>query len=593
MSYTTNLPVDAPFSKEQRQWISGYLSGLASVSISEISEVTAVETVAQKTLLVLFGSQSGNAESLAKGIGKKAQEFGFGAKVKELNETSLDEVKTSANILLATSTWGEGEMPDNAVDFWANLSADDAIKMDGVNYSVLALGDTNYADFCEAGKNFDTRFEALGARRVYPRVDCDVDFEEPAEEWIKGALSAMSEFAEDTSVSPSSDDLSASDESLSSNGAIKYDRKNHFPAQLLDNRELNGKGSAKDVRHIAFSLEDSGLEYEVGDALGVMPENDEGYVDLLIKKLSASGDEKVETPDGVECSLKEALLKSYDITKVSPKFLKLVAESSGSEKLASLLEKDHKKELDDYLWGRDPLDILTDFPCKLELAAFIETQKKLNVRLYSIASSPKAHPGEVHLTVGAVRWKHDGRSHGGVCSTFMADRLPLGNKTGVFVQVSHGFRLPEDMDKPVIMVGPGTGIAPFRAFLEERSATKATGKNWLFFGDQHADTDFLYREQLEEYKSSGLLNRLSVAFSRDQEKKIYVQTRMIEEADELWSWLQEGAHFYVCGDASRMAKDVDKALHQIAMEKGGMSEDDAKAYIKQLKNDKRYQRDVY
>ncbi|MEM9400799.1 MAG: sulfite reductase subunit alpha [Verrucomicrobiota bacterium] len=550
------------------------------------------EPTSQKTLLVLFGSQSGNAESLAKSIGKKAVDFGFGAQVKELNETTPDQVKSAANILIATSTWGEGEMPDNAVDFWAALSADDAPKMENVNFSILALGDTNYADFCEAGKNFDARFEALGARRVYPRVDCDVDFEEPAEEWIKGALGAMSEFAVDSSDISSSSAEASSSEPMKE-GPVKYDRKNHFPATLLENRELNGKGSAKDVRHIAFSLEGSGLEYEVGDALGVMSSNDESYVDLLISKLGASGEEQVPSPDGHNIALKEALVKYYDVTKVTPKFLKLVAEASGSEKLSNLLEKDNKKALDNYLWGRDPVDVLNDFPCKVDLEAFIAIQKKLNIRLYSIASSPKAHPGEVHLTVGAVRWEHDARAHGGVCSTYLADRLPVGNTTGVFIQVSHGFRLPEDLSKPVIMVGPGTGIAPFRAFLEERVATEASGKNWLFFGDQHEKSDFLYREQLLAYKDSGILSRLSLAFSRDQDEKIYVQSRMIEEADELWAWLQDGAHFYVCGDASRMAKDVDKALHQIAMEKGGMSEDDAKTYVKKLKDDKRYQRDVY
>ncbi|MEM9444814.1 MAG: sulfite reductase subunit alpha [Verrucomicrobiota bacterium] len=590
MSYTTNLPADAPFTKEQRQWLSGFLSGLASPPIDGATAVVP-EEASLKTLLVLFGSQSGNTESLAKSIGKKSQEFGFGAQVKELNEATPDQVKTSANVLIATSTWGEGEMPDNAADFWAALSSDDAPKLDGVNFSVLALGDTNYADFCQAGKDLDARFEALGARRVYPRVDCDVDFEEPSEEWIKGALSAMSEFAVDASDAASLEGATA--ELVEGSAPVTYDRKNHFPSALLDNVALNGEGSAKDVRHIAFSLEGSGLEYEVGDALGVMPSNDEAYVDLLISKLGAKGDERVATPDGNETILREALINNYDVTKVSPKFLKLVAESSKSEELLKLLEKENKKLLEDYLWGRDPVDVLHDFPCNPDLSAFLETQKKLNIRLYSIASSPKAHPGEVHLTVGAVRWDHDGRAHGGVCSTFLADRLALGEKTGVFVQLAHGFRLPEDLSKPVIMVGPGTGIAPFRAFLEERAFTKAEGKNWLFFGDQHEKTDFLYSEQIRGYLDSGVLSRLSLAFSRDQKEKIYVQTRMLEEAEELWAWLQEGAHFYVCGDASRMAKDVDAALHQIAKEQGKISEEDAKAYVKKLKDDKRYQRDVY
>ncbi|MEM6884868.1 MAG: sulfite reductase subunit alpha [Verrucomicrobiota bacterium] len=580
------IPENAPFTPEQRSWLNGFLAAWIGEATGQ---AIAAEEPAGAPLLILFGSQSGNAEGLAKKIGKQAAAKGFAPRVAGMDAVQPADLAKESQTLVITSTWGEGEMPDNAKDFWEGINNGSSPDLKGMSYSVLALGDTNYGDtFCYAGKVIDERFEKLGAKRIHPRADCDVDFDEPAEEWLSGVMEKLDSTA---AAAPATATADVATEAKTEEG---YSKKNPFPSKLLENRKLNKEGSAKDVRHIAFSLEGSGLVYEAGDALGVQPVCDPEDAQILITALGCDASNEVEIHDGSKISIRTAFTENYDITKITPAMLKLIAGLCPDSELPSLLDKSKKKELADYLWTRYPVDLIREFkPEGLEVDAFVESLKKLQIRLYSIASSPKAHEGEVHLTVGAVRYSFEDEQRGGVCSTLMADRLALGNTTGVFVQTSHGFRLPENMDLPVIMVGPGTGIAPFRAFLEERAATEAKGKNWLFFGDQKSTTDFLYQEQLEEYFSSGVLNRLDLAFSRDQAEKIYVQDRMKEKGAELWQWLQDGAHFYVCGDASRMAKDVDAMLHEIARTHGRLDEAGAKAYIKQLKSDKRYQRDVY
>jgi sulfite reductase (NADPH) flavoprotein alpha-component len=443
-------------------------------------------------------------------------------------------------------------MPDNAAAFWQGLNQNGSSPaLPGVRYSVLALGDRNYGDtFCLAGRRLDERLEALGARRIHPRVDCDVDIEIPAQEWSAGVFSAL--------LNGSGRVLTAG--VMHAPAVISppekesgYSRKNPFPARLLENRLLNANGSAKDTRHIAFSLEDSGLDYDAGDALGVSPQNCPGVVDQVIGAHALDRDALVPLPDGGTAPLREALLTSYEVRG---------------------------------LLGAKPATPLSP-------ETFVSGLRKLQPRLYSISSSPKAHRGEVHLTVAAVRYEKNGMAHKGVASTFLADRLHGGGTAGVFIHKSPHFRLPADGAVPVIMVGPGTGIAPFRAFLEERQETGARGRNWLFFGDQRRATDFLYQTQLEEWKRTSHLSMLSLAFSRDQPEKLYVQHLMRQHAADVWSWLEDGAHFYVCGDASRMAKDVEMALLEIIRGQSGRSEDDALAYLAELKKTRRYQRDVY
>ncbi len=376
-------------------------------------------------------------------------------------------------------------------------------------------------------------------------------------------------------------------------GLAAYGKKNPFPSPILRSHNLNGPGSEKETYHLELSLEGSGLEYVVGDALGVFPHNPEKQVDEILDSLSFNVEVEVPLPDGRQASLREALITGYDIRSLTPKFLKSWQERSESPGLRSVVESEDRKVMNDFCWGREVIDLVTDYPANFEDGAdFVSVLKKLQPRLYSISSSLDAHPGEVHLTIAIVRYHSHGRQRGGVCSTFFSDRAD-GIQPGVFVHHNKAFQLVEDNDAPIIMVGPGTGIAPFRAFLEERKLREAKGNNWLFFGNPHRKSDFLYEEQFNSLQKEGLLNRFDLAFSRDQADKIYVQHRMEENGRDIWSWLEDGATFYVCGDAARMGKDVDAALHRIVETHGGKSEDEARDFVKALKKEKRYQRDVY
>ena len=594
------IPSSAPFTAEQRAWLNGYLAGLfADANRGEPGPaVPATPAKSSEPLLVLYGSQSGTAEGLAKNFAKEAETKGFAPRVMELNAAAQLDLTREPRAVIITSTWGDGDPPDNATAFWSHISADAAPKLNNLSYSVLALGDKNYADFCGAGKKFDERLEKLGAQRIHPRVDCDLDYEATAKSWMEGVWPALQSMvssqlsvANETVDGPSS---TSSASPIINHQSLAYSRANPFPARLITNRKLNAPGSVKDTRHFEISLEASSLRYEVGDALGVIPQNCPTLVDEIIRALGCDGEEAVTDPSGKETSLRSALLRDYQITKPGSSLLKFVAGKANDGELKSLLDPARKADLDKYLYGREIIDLLLGCSAsKFTPREFVGLLAKLQPRLYSISSSPKAHPGEVHLTVAAVRYESHGRARKGICSTFLADRVDADTPVPVFVQTSHGFRLPADGTRPIIMIGPGTGIAPFRAFLEERRATAATGKSWLFFGDQQKKCDFLYQEQLEGMLAEGSLTRLDLAFSRDQAEKIYVQTRMLEQAAELWRWLEDGAHLYVCGDAKRMAKDVDAALHEVIEKTGGKSADDAKAYVVKLKSDKRYQRDVY
>jgi sulfite reductase (NADPH) flavoprotein alpha-component len=599
MSQIPFIPESAPFTADQRLWLNGYLAGLfsdatlAANAMAGLSAAPASSAAPPKPLVVLYGSQTGTAEGLAKKMKTEASKRGFEPKVVDMAKYDSLDLSKESNVLIVTSTYGDGDPPDNAQGFWNYLSSETAPRLEHVQYSVLALGDTNYPAFCQFGKVCDARLEALGAKRIHPRVDCDVDYDASAKAWTDAVFRTL--LSSSNGASPTAALLAPGEASAVAPAAETsptFSRKNPFPARLVTNRLLNGEGSAKEVRHFEISLEGSGLTYEVGDALGVQPANCPTLVNDLLGVLGCDGEEAVKTPDGAEMSLRLALLQQCDIGKPSMDFLKAAAARTKGGDLPQLIDPARNADLKKFLWGREIIDLLVEMSEKFSAQELVNLLKKLQPRLYSISSSSKAHPGEVHLTIAAVRYESHGRPRKGVCSTFLADRA-ADAPVPVFVQPAHGFKLPADGAVSVIMVGPGTGIAPFRAFLEERRATNAPGRNWLFFGDQCRATDFLYQETLEDWAADGHLARLDLAFSRDQAEKVYVQQRMLEAGAELWSWLQAGAHFYVCGDASRMAKDVDAALHEVAEKVGGLSTEAAADYIKKLKTDKRYQRDVY
>lgn len=578
MASSIQIPENAPFTPEQRQWLSEFLGNILSQA-----PVASMPSGPAVPVTVLFGSQTGTAEGLAKKLVKTLKKGNFEPNIQDMGSYDRELLAKEKNLLVITSTYGDGEPPDTALELHTWLMSDAAPRLEGVNFSVLSLGDSSYPDFCQCGTDFDLRLEALGANRIYPRVDVDVDVDQPYADWSKGVIAVLSPNASTTISSKS-----VSDE-IEDAG---YSKKNPFPSVVLNNFNLNGPGS-KQTHHIEFSLLGSELSYEVGDALGVYPENPESVVDEIIAALPfKAGD--VPTSTGEEVSLREALIRHYDIGTINKALIGKWQKRSGSPYLRSLVAADDKKEWEKFCWGRDLIDLALDYPADFSDGEdFVSVLKKLQPRLYSIASSPKAHPGEVHLCVGIVRYDSHGRKRGGICSTYLGDRLNANSKPGVYVHHNPAFRLPSDGNVPVIMVGPGTGIAPFRAFLEERKATGAKGKNWLFFGNPYAKTDFLYSNELEAFEKDGMLSRMDLAWSRDQKEKIYVQNLMLKQGSEMWKWLQEGAAFYVCGDASRMAKDVDAALLSIAKEHGKLSEEAAAAYIAQLKKDKRYLRDVY
>lgn len=578
MASPIQIPDNAPFTPEQRLWLSEFLGNILSQSPGNLQSAGPAVPVT-----VLFGSQTGTAEGLAKKLVKTLKKGNFEPNLQDMGNYDQEQLSKEKNLLVITSTYGDGEPPDSALEFHTWLMSDAAPRLDGVNFSVLSLGDSSYPDFCQCGTDFDLRFEALGANRIYPRVDVDVDPDQPYADWSKGIIAVLAP-ASTAAIS----NKVTSDE-IEETG---YSKKNPFPSIVLKNHNLNGPGS-KETHHIEISLEGSDLGYEVGDALGVYPENCASVVDEIIAALPfKSGD--VPTSTGEEVSLREALIRHYDIGTINKALIEKWQKRSGSPYLRSLVEADDKKEWEKFCWGRDLIDLVIDYPADFSDGEdFVSVLKKLQPRLYSIASSPRAHPGEVHLCVGIVRYDSHGRKRGGICSTYLSDRLNANSKPGVFVHHNAAFRLPADGNVPVIMVGPGTGIAPFRAFLEDRKATGAKGKNWLFFGNPHEKTDFLYRDELEAFQKDGTLSRMDLAWSRDQKEKIYVQHLMLKQGAEMWKWLQEGAAFYVCGDASRMAKDVDAALLAIARDHGNLSEESATAYVAQLKKDKRYLRDVY
>ncbi|WP_193214035.1 assimilatory sulfite reductase (NADPH) flavoprotein subunit [Luteolibacter marinus] len=588
------LPEHAPFSPDQRRSVEIALAGLDAsqrfwlagfLSAGNAPAAAVAVPAAATALTVLYGTESGNAEKLADLSAKIAKKKGFKASVKNMSEITPANLAKVDNLLVIVSTWGEGDPPESATSFYNEIMTGVAVDLKKLSFSVCALGDTSYERFCQVGKDLDARLEQLGGRRISPRQDCDVDFEEPHAQWLEAALAAFGPSASAT-VQVSGPAAAAA--------TTEFGKKNPYPSELLEKVLLNGKGTSKETWHYELGLDGSGLSYEPGDALAVVPVNPPDVIDGILKAAKLNGSETVEVKGVGAKLLADALREDYDITALSRAVLTKLQNFAGCKKLAALLADDAKDQLKDYQWGRWIADAIRDFaPSGLAPADLASIFRKLPPRLYSIASSPLAHPDEVHLTVASVRYQAHGMQRKGIASTYLADLVEKGGRVPVYTHQNKNFRLPASGDTPIIMVGPGTGVAPFRAFVEHRAALGQGGKSWMFFGDQHYTYDFLYQTEWQEHLKEGALTKLDVAFSRDQPEKVYVQDRMRERAKELYGWLQEGAHFYVCGDASRMAADVHEALVSVAESQGALSREAAEAYIDDLKKSKRYQRDVY
>lgn len=578
----------------QRVWLSGYLAASASLNQAAVGLETPAALQANeagtgqlvaKEVTILYGSQTGNARGLAKNASQKLESIGFQVTVSAMSDFKHNNIKKLKNLLILVSTHGEGDPPDNALTFHEFLHGKRAPKLEGLNFSVLSLGDSSYEFFCQTGKDFDARLEALGGTRLYPRFDCDLDYDEPFAEWLEGVCGSLNDAQ-----------AGSSELGLPSTHAIQavestYSRTNPFRAEVLENINLNGRGSNKETHHLEISLEGSGLTFEPGDSLGIYPENDPVLVDQLLSELNWDPAQMVTiNKQGESLALGDALLTYFEITTLTKPLLEKAAKLSSNENLHELVKKDVKS----YLEGRDLLDLVRDFgPWNTSPQEFVSILRKMPSRLYSIASSLTANPDEVHLTIGAVRYDAHGRERKGVCSILCAERLQPGDTIPVYIQQNENFKLPTNPDTPIIMIGPGTGVAPFRSFMQEREELGAEGKSWLFFGDQHFVTDFLYQIEWQKWLKDGVLTKMDVAFSRDTDQKVYVQHRMLEQSKELFTWLQEGAYVYICGDEKNMAHDVHQTLLEIIEKEGSLNREQAEEYLVGLQQQKRYQRDVY
>ncbi|MGY6038499.1 assimilatory sulfite reductase (NADPH) flavoprotein subunit [Aeromonas sp. AE23HZ002T15] len=599
MQLTAPIPNISPLSDEQQRqlnqvlttlnsqqlaWVSGYLYGLSQAGQQPVA-TTAASAAPGGSLTILYGSQTGNAKGAAAVIQKQAEALGLPVTLVSMADYKPKQLKKESHLLVVVSTYGEGEPPESAVDLFEQLKKGKIGKLEGLKFAVLGLGDSSYEFFCQTGKDFDGFLAKAGAERIHDLASLDVDYQEAAKAWGEQAVKAIATTLSAGGAAGAATSLAGAVQSAV--GHSLYHKENPFPARLSVNQKVTGRDSTKDIRHIEINLEESGITYQPGDALGIWFDNDAALVDEVLALTALSGDEA--TAHG---SLRGALTRHFELTRLHGGFITGLAEIADNAALKDLAGD--KAQVNALVASAQVVDVLKRFPARLSAEQLTGLLRPLTPRLYSIASAQSEVEEEVHLTVGVVRYlQADGTVRSGGASSYLADRLAEEAEVRVFVEHNDNFRLPANPDTPVIMVGPGTGIAPFRAFMQEREAQGAEGKNWLFFGNPHFTQDFLYQVEWQRYVKSGLLSKISLAFSRDQGHKIYVQDRLREAGLELYQWLEAGAHFYVCGDANHMARDVQQALLDVIAEHGHKSREEAEEYLSELRRAKRYQRDVY
>jgi sulfite reductase (NADPH) flavoprotein alpha-component len=582
----------AGLSPQQLVWLSGYLYGQATsagggVAAAPAAVAAPTAAPAVEKLTILYGSHTGNGKKIAQQAADAAAAKGLKATVQDMNDYAPRQLAQEQNLLVIVSTHGEGEPPISAEELHAFINGPRAPKLPKLRYAVFALGDKSYLQYCQTGKDFDQKLAELGGTRLLDRVDADVAYKAPAAQWVEDVLNALTG-AGTTAAAPA---IAGAPAAVVAEVVAEYTAENPWPAKVLESIQLNGRGSDKETYHIELDLAGSGLHYAPGDALAVVPANHLPLVEEVLLAARLSDTTAVQVA-GESLPLAAALATHRELTVLTRDVLERYATLAPHAGLQELLTD--QSRLQPYLYGRDVADLLTEFPSEqLTAQALADVLRPLPSRAYSIASSLLAHPEEVHLTVGAVRYEAFGRQKHGVCSSFLADRVAVGDTARVYVQQNEYFRLPQSGDTDIIMIGAGTGVAPFRAFVEERVELGATGRNWLLFGNPHFTTDFLYQAEWLQHLKKGTLSRLDVAFSRDQAQKVYVQDRLLEASRDVFGWLENGAQLYVCGDKTRLGSAVQTALTQVVQKEAGLSAEEATAYVKNLRKQRRYLEDVY
>jgi len=565
----------------QLAWMSGYLAGVTAQNGVQTSVPVKNEIIEKQglgSITILYGSRTGNGEGLAKKAQKLAVEFGLTTILKNMDDYKPRDLQSEKNLLVIVSTHGEGEPPFAAKELHEFIYGKRASRLENTTFAVLGLGDSSYFQFCKTGTDFDLQLEKLGAKRLANAGSCDVDFQETADQWLRSTLSAFSGLEGNKVIVTTSENVETSQ---------NYSKKNPYQAELLEKINLHGRGSERQTLHIEL---DANLPFEPGDSAGIMPVN---TTELVTEVLAITGlDPEVEVEvKNSKTSLFDALKKEFELSKITIDVVKRYLEFAPNEQLAAIFQSPEK--LQDYLYGRDIADLFSDYPVILSSQELVKLLRPLQPRLYSIASSPKANPGELHLAVSVVEYENGGRNRRGACSNYLSDFDGNENKIPVFIEKNPNFRLPENDETPIIMVGAGTGIAPYRAFIQHREQTEKRGKSWLVFGNRNFETEFLYQTDWQKFLKSGALSKMDVAFSRDTEKRVYVQHKLQENAAEIYQWLEDGAHFYICGDMKKMATDVQNTLVSIIENQGAMSNYSALDYVNKMQKEKRLQLDVY